>query len=74
MIHNLSDKILEELRRQLEDKNFFIPGRDLQLAVQAVLTRLDLVTREEFDAQAAVLARTRAKLEALEQQLEKLEG
>lgn len=74
MIHNLSDKILEELRRQLEDKNFFIPGRDLQLAVQAVLARLDLVTREEFDAQAAVLARTRAKLEALEQQLEKLEG
>ena len=38
-------------------------------AVTSVLSRLDLVTREEFDAQAAVLQRTREKLEALEKKV-----
>lgn len=38
------------------------------------LARVDLVTREEFEVQAAVLARTRAKLEALEARLARLEG
>lgn len=33
------------------------------------LQKMDLVTREEFDVQKAVLAKTRAKLEALEQQV-----
>jgi BMFP domain-containing protein YqiC len=33
-------------------------------------SKLDLVTREEFDAQTKVLARTRKKLEALEKQLQ----
>ena len=37
------------------------------------LIRLDLVTREEFDVQAAVLKRTREKLEALEKQVAELE-
>jgi hypothetical protein len=38
------------------------------------LSRLDLVTREEFDVQAAVLARTRARLEALEAKVAELEA
>ncbi len=37
--------------------------------LQAALARLDLVTRDEFDVQRAVLAATRAKLDALERQL-----
>jgi ubiquinone biosynthesis accessory factor UbiK len=41
--------------------------------VQAALGRLDLVTREEFDVQKAVLAKTRAKLESLEKRVEALE-
>ena len=41
---------------------------------QAVLDRLDLVTREEFDAQAAVLAKTREKVEALEARVAELEN
>ena len=41
--------------------------------LSASLSRMDLVTREEFDVQCAVLARTRAKLEALEKQLAELE-
>lgn len=41
--------------------------------VSAMLARLDLVTREEFDAQQAVLLRTREKVEALEKQVKELE-
>jgi len=47
--------------------------KNLKVALQAGFTKLDLVTREEFDVQAAVLARTRAKLEALEQRVAALE-
>jgi len=54
------------LRRDLE-QNF-------KGVLQSQLARLDLVTREEFDVQAAVLKRTREKLAALEQRLAALEG
>ncbi|MEL1263155.1 ubiquinone biosynthesis accessory factor UbiK [Pseudoxanthomonas putridarboris] len=43
-------------------------------ALQAGLSRLDLVTREEFDVQQAVLLRTREKLEALERTVATLEA
>ena len=46
--------------------------RSLQLMVQGTLSKLDIVTREEFDAQTAVLQKTRAKVEQLEQQLDAL--
>ncbi len=42
--------------------------------LQSTFGKLDLVSREEFDAQAAVLARTREKLEALEKHVEQLEA
>ena len=52
--------------------------RDLEQNFKGVLAgglaKLDLVTREEFDVQAAVLKRTRAKLTALEKRLADLEG
>ena len=47
--------------------------RTVQLLVQNALSRLDLVTREEFDAQAAVLQKTRSKIDQLEIQLKELE-
>jgi len=40
--------------------------------VMAVLSRLELVTREEFDAQQAVLMKTREKVEALEKRVAEL--
>lgn len=43
-------------------------------ALQAGLSKLDLVTREEFEVQRAVLLRTREKLEALEQAVVALES
>ena len=54
------------------------PARDLEKNVRALfsasLSRLDLVTREEFDVQAKLLARTQAKLAALEVRVEALEA
>lgn len=47
--------------------------KNVRAAVEASLTHLNLVTREEFDVQAKVLARTRAKLEDLEKQVAELE-
>lgn len=47
---------------------------NFRAVLRANLARLDLVTRDEFDAQARVLERTRAKLEALEAQVAALEG
>lgn len=46
--------------------------RNLRALAQAALGRLDVVSREEFDAQAAVLKRTRAKVAALESELASL--
>ena len=46
--------------------------RNAKSLLQSALTRLDVVSREEFDAQTAVLKRTRERLEALEKQLAEL--
>ncbi len=48
-------------------------GKNLRASLEAGLARLDLVTREEFDVQAAVLARTREKLAVLEARVAELE-
>ena len=54
------------------------PAKDIEKNVKAMLTqgfsRLDLVTREEFDIQTQVLAKTRTKLEALEARVAELEA
>jgi BMFP domain-containing protein YqiC len=47
--------------------------KNLRSAVEATLFRMDLVTREEFDVQTALLSRTRARLEAMEKQIAALE-
>ena len=60
----LRGHVSEETREELQ-QNF-------KSVLQAGLGKLDLVTREEFDVQRAVLARTREKLEQLERQLAEL--
>ncbi|MCP4301045.1 MAG: accessory factor UbiK family protein [Gammaproteobacteria bacterium] len=77
----MSDESIENLARKLAES---VPeglrsiGEDLEnnfrSVLRASLSKLDLVTREEFDVQEAVLARTREKLEALEAKLEELEN
>jgi BMFP domain-containing protein YqiC len=69
MLNDLAQKLAAELEKHLPSLEGFSPKRELQVALQAALRKMDLVTREEFDAQAAVLQRTRQRLEALEQQL-----
>ena len=56
---------LRSMREDLED-NF-------RAVLRSSLSKLDLVTREEFEVQEAVLAKTRDKLEALEARLKELE-
>lgn len=47
--------------------------KNLKSAVQSAFAKMDLVTREEFDAQVGVLRRSREKLEALEKKVADLE-
>lgn len=49
-------------------------GEKIRQTLQAQLTRLDLVSREEFDVQTQVLLRTREKLALLEQRISELEN
>ena len=64
----LSGSLPKGLQALQEDIN-----RNLRASLEGGLAKLDLVTREEFDVQAAVLARTREKLEKLESQVTALE-
>ena len=48
--------------------------KNIHAILQATLSKLDLVTREEFDVQSRVLARTREKLEQLEKTVAALEA
>lgn len=73
MIKDLTQRLVSELQQQFSQEAGGLSTQDLQKGLQAVLGRLNLVTREEFDAQTAVLLRTREKLEALEAQLRRLE-
>lgn len=69
LARRLSDLVPPGLRQSREELQ-----QTFKSALQAGLSRLDLVTREEFDVQRAVLLRTRERLEALERQLAALEG
>lgn len=68
-VNDLVDKLGAVLKQS--------PARDIEQNLKAGLTamlgKLDMVSREEFDVQTEVLARTRARLEALEARLAELE-
>ena len=70
---NFFDDLAQRIREMMANS----PAHDFEKNVRALLAsafaRLDLVTREEFDAQRAVLERTRAKLTELETRLAELE-
>lgn len=71
-------KLFEEIDRRMKDILAHSPARDLEKNLRALLSstfsRLDLVSREEFDVQREVLARTRAKLTELEGKFAELEA
>ncbi len=74
-------QVIDDLAKKLADA---VPSgvlhvkRDVEQTFKAILqsafAKLDLVTREEFDVQVAVLAKTRSKLEALERTVAELEA
>lgn len=76
----LNTKFIDDLARQISNS---IPAgvkgmqadveKNIRTLLQGAFTRLDLVTREEFDVQTKVQARTREKLEALEKLVAELE-
>ena len=69
LARRLAEAVPQGLRSVKDDleKNF-------RSVLQSGLGKLDLVTREEFEVQEAVLARTRQKLEALEERLTSVEA
>ena len=76
----MDPKILDDLSRRIVDnlpKGIQALGEDLEknvrAALQAALGKMQLVSRDEFEVQQAVLARTREKLEHLEQLVDRLE-
>ncbi len=73
----VNEKLIDEISGRIKEVMARTPAADIERNMRAVLnsmfTRLDLVTREEFDIQSAVLARTREKLSALEARLAELE-
>jgi len=73
-MNNFFNDLQGKINQALENS----PAKDIERNVKAMMTqgfsKLDLVTREEFDVQAQVLARTRTKLEALELRVAELEA
>lgn len=67
-----ASSLFERLTRA-DDPVFEQIDRNAKSLLQSALTRLDVVSREEFDAQTAVLKRTRERLEALEAQIAALD-
>jgi ubiquinone biosynthesis accessory factor UbiK len=73
----MTEKAIDELSSRIRDFLAASPARDVEKNIRVLLggffSRLDLVSREEFDVQAKVLARTREKLGQLEARLADLE-
>ena len=70
--------MLEDLQQRIATLFSSSPAADIQKNLKALLmqqfARLELVTQEEFELQRQVLARTREKLEALEERVAQLEA
>lgn len=73
MIPDFAQRLLHELNQKMPGASELLPKKELRAALNSTLNKMDLVTREEFDAQAAVLQHTRQRLEALEAQLRELQ-
>jgi BMFP domain-containing protein YqiC len=74
----MEEKLLNDIAERMRAAFAQSPAADLDKNLRAILmsvfSRLDLVTREEFDVQREVLARTRAKLQELEAKVAEMEA
>ncbi len=71
-VENIARKLAESLPEGLRSVRDDLE-QNFRAVLRSSLARLDLVTREEFEVQEAVLAKTRTKLEALEARLREIE-
>ena len=75
---NPKPSFLSEIQDRVQQVLQQSPAKDLEKNMKAMLNqgfaKLDLLTREEFEVQTEVLARTRAKLDALEARVAELEA
>lgn len=71
-IDNLADRISNAIPPGLHNLKDDME-KNIHALLQSALSKLDLVSREEFEVQKAVLAKTRAKLEDLEKRVAELE-
>ncbi len=73
----METRFLDELNKKVSELIAASPAKDIEKNLRALLssafTRLDLVTREEFDVQQEVLGRTREKLEQMEVRVAEME-
>lgn len=73
----METRYLDELNKKVSELLAASPAKDIEKNLRALLSsafsRLDLVTREEFDVQQEVLARTREKLQQMEARVAELE-
>lgn len=74
----INSKFFEDMSAKLNEAVANSPAKDFEKNARALLSqgfsKLDLVTREEFDVQAQVLARAREQLSALEARIAQLEA
>ena len=74
----LNQKVLDEISSKIKELIAQSPAKDveknLRAMLQSLFSKLDLVTREEFDVQQEVLVRTREKLSVLEARMNELES
>jgi len=71
------NRFFDDINARVKEVLAASPAKDIEKNARAMVSgafsKLDLVTREEFDVQAKVLARTREKLAALEARVAELE-
>ncbi len=73
----LNSKLFDDINAKISQVIADSPAKDIEKNVRALMnaafTKMDLVTREEFDVQVELLARTRAKLDEMEHRIADLE-
>jgi BMFP domain-containing protein YqiC len=73
----LNPKLFEEINAKISQVIADSPAKDIEKNIRALMnaafTKMDLVTREEFDVQVELLRRTRAKLDDMERRIAELE-
>ena len=74
MIEQLARSLLNELEAAIPTSTSELPERELRSLLERTLRNMNLVSREEFEAQQAVLLRTREKLETLETLMAEMEA